>query len=108
MIIDGKPGLIELTTASFDLALSTTTDTFDCYYLVKVSYGLIKDSGTYGSAYIHGQCSVDDTNWYSIPASTLTADGIVDNLNITVKYFRIAVGTLAGSVGSATVLIQGK
>ena len=77
-----------------------TTSSFNIHGHKHVAWSGVLASGTWATAVVTLQCSLDGTVWNNT-ASTLTAVGVNDNIQITTPFVRAKVTTVEGGTGTA-------
>ena len=98
----------ELTESNFNTNnTSTVSASLDIKDNKWVAWGAKQTSGGHSTHIITLQQSLDNSTWVNT-ASTLTGTGIVNNIQITTRYVRLAVTTAEGSASIVSIVIHGK
>ena len=97
-----------LSIGGLNLATLTTSETVPLFYHSRMAYSAFLATGSWGAAVINLQCSTDNSNWVNVGSSTLTADGVINNIPVIPRYSRVAVTTVSGTAATADIVIQAK
>ena len=98
----------ELVIAALDTeVLSATTASLDVKGNGFVSLHIKAATGAHATHVVTLQCGPDDSTWTDT-ASTITGEGMVDNVQITTRFVRLKVTTADGETSTVSGFIQGK
>jgi len=83
------------------------TASFDIHGHKYVAWSGALATGTWAAAVVTLQSSLDGTNWFDT-ASTLTAAGLKDNVQVSALFVRAKVTTVESGVGTADIYFVAK